>query len=128
MKPSSKHGSQITGDQLANNADQVMAYGCSPLASGIVHSYFNVQDEAPQRQLLDWRDRVGHIIDVLPSLAQLENPFSASIGRYAVGELVFTDYRYCTSQCRRVSYTATWLRCWIQVVRGRLGRSEAVNK
>lgn len=91
MKTSSKHDSQMTGDQLANNTDQDVAYGYPPLASGIVHSHFNVQDEAPQRQLLAWRDRVGHIVDVLPSLSQLENPFSASIDRYAVGELVFTD-------------------------------------
>ena len=93
MKPSSKHGSQITGNLLANNADQDMAYGYPTLASGIVHSHFNVQGEALQRQLLAWRDRVGHIMDVLPSLSQLENPFSASIDRYAVGELVFTDCR-----------------------------------
>jgi AraC-like DNA-binding protein len=64
-----------------------------PLASGIVHSHFDTQKEALQQQLLAWRDRVGHIIDVLPSLAQIENPFSASIDRYAVGELVFTDCR-----------------------------------
>lgn len=65
----------------------------TPLAPGIVRSHFDVKDEAPQRQLLAWRDRVGHIIDVLPSSAQLENPFNASIDRYAIGELVFTDCR-----------------------------------
>lgn len=65
----------------------------STLASGIVHSHFDVRDEIPQRQLLAWRDRVGHIIDVLPSRAQMQNPFSASIDRYAVGELAFTECR-----------------------------------
>jgi hypothetical protein len=42
-----------------------------------------VQGEAPQRRLLAWRDRVGHLIDVLPSRSDLERP--------QVGELVFTD-------------------------------------
>ncbi|NMM36766.1 MAG: helix-turn-helix domain-containing protein [Glaciimonas sp.] len=70
-----------------------MVCGRPALAPGISHSHFNVQGEVPQRQLLAWRDRVGHIIDVLPSLAQLENPFSASIDCYAIGELAFTDCR-----------------------------------
>lgn len=61
--------------------------------SGIVHSYFNVQAQAPQRRLLAWRDRVGHVIDVVPSLSDLDKPFQASIDRYSVGDLVFTDCR-----------------------------------
>lgn len=61
--------------------------------SRIVHSHFNVQAEAPRRQLLAWRDRVGHVIDVLPSRADLEKPFQASIDRYQAGELVLTDCR-----------------------------------
>lgn len=40
-----------------------------------------MQGEAPQRRLLAWRDRVGHLIDVLPSRSDLERP--------QVGELVF---------------------------------------
>lgn len=62
-----------------------------PLQPG--YSHFNVHAEAPQRRLLAWRDRVGHVIDVLPSLSDLEKPFQASIDRYQVGELVFTDCR-----------------------------------
>lgn len=86
--------SDEAGSQMAvNNAGQVIAYGRPPLAAGIAHSHFNVQGEARHRQLLAWRDRVGHIIDVLPSLSQIENPFNASIDRYAVGELAFTDCR-----------------------------------
>jgi AraC-like DNA-binding protein len=65
----------------------------SPLKHGIAHSHFSVQGEAPQRRLLAWRDRVGHLIDVLPSRSDLERPFQASIDRYQVGELVFTDCR-----------------------------------
>lgn len=59
----------------------------------IAHSHFSVQGEAPQRRMLAWRDRVGHLIDVLPSRSDLEKPFQASIDRYQVGELVFTDCR-----------------------------------
>jgi AraC-like DNA-binding protein len=60
---------------------------------GIVHSHFNVQAHAPQKRLLAWRDRVGHMIDVVPSLSDLDKPFQASIDRYSVGGLVFTDCR-----------------------------------
>jgi AraC-like DNA-binding protein len=66
---------------------------CCPPKHGLAHSHFSVQGEAPQRRLLAWRDRVGHIIDVLPSRSDLERPFQASIDRYQVGELVFTDCR-----------------------------------
>ncbi|WP_322044557.1 helix-turn-helix domain-containing protein [Paraburkholderia sp. J67] len=60
---------------------------------GINHSHFSVEGEAQNRRLLAWRDRVGHVIDVLPSRADLEKPFQASIDRYQIGELVFTDCR-----------------------------------
>ncbi|WP_322069790.1 helix-turn-helix domain-containing protein [Paraburkholderia bannensis] len=62
-------------------------------ARDIAHSRFSVAGEAPQRRLLAWRDRVGHIVDVLPSRADLERPFQASIDRFQVGDLVFTDCR-----------------------------------
>lgn len=41
--------------------------------------------------MLDWRDSVGHVIDVVPSLAQLQVPFRASISRYRIKERLFTD-------------------------------------
>jgi AraC-like DNA-binding protein len=66
---------------------------CRPLKHDIAHSHFSVRGEAPQRRLLAWRDRVGHLIDVLPSRSDLERPFQASIDRYQVGELVLTDCR-----------------------------------
>lgn len=62
-------------------------------AHDIAHSRFSVAGEAPQRRLLAWRDRVGHMVDVLPSRADLERPFQASIDRFQVGDLVFTDCR-----------------------------------
>lgn len=63
------------------------------LDPGIVHSHFNTQGEAPHRQLLAWRDRVGHIVDVPPALAQAAQGFSGRIDRYTIGDLVFTDSR-----------------------------------
>jgi AraC-like DNA-binding protein len=66
---------------------------CRPLEPGIVESHFSVQDQPPQRRLLAWRDRVGHVVDVVPSRADLGRPFQASIDRYQVGNLVLTDVR-----------------------------------
>jgi AraC-like DNA-binding protein len=66
----------------------------SSLQDSIAHSHFSVQEEPPQRQLLAWRERVGHVIDVLPSSSDAEKkPFHASIDRYDTGGLVFTDCR-----------------------------------
>lgn len=59
----------------------------------IVRSHFNVGDAAPERQALAWRERVSHMMDMPLSRAQLAQPFSAAIDRYAVGERVFTDSR-----------------------------------
>lgn len=80
-------------DPASTSPDPVLASYRTALAPGIVHNHFTVEREPPQRQLLAWRDRVGHIIDVLPSLHQVENPFHASIDRYSVGKMVFTDCR-----------------------------------
>jgi AraC-like DNA-binding protein len=67
--------------------------GGRPLEHGIAHSHFSVRAEPPRHRLLAWRDRVGHLVDVLPSPADLERPFQASIDRFQVGELVLTDCR-----------------------------------
>ncbi|WP_339907278.1 helix-turn-helix domain-containing protein [Pseudomonas guineae] len=55
------------------------------------HHHFSVKAEPVPRQLLAWRERVGHIIDVLPSLAQVARPFEASIDCYQIGDRRFTD-------------------------------------
>jgi AraC-like DNA-binding protein len=60
---------------------------------GIVRSSFSTHGAALNEQMLAWRDRVGHIVDVPPSKAQLTNGFSGRIDRYAVRDLVFTDSR-----------------------------------
>jgi AraC-like DNA-binding protein len=76
---------------MTHHANQV---GFAPYAQeGVVHSRFDVQSHAPQMQLLAWRDRVGHVMDVPATQADLDKPFEGSIDRYGVGEFVFTDCR-----------------------------------
>jgi len=65
----------------------------SPCESAIGHSHFDAQRQTLQPPLLAWRERVGHVIDVVPSRADLEKPFHAAIDRYKVGNLAFTDCR-----------------------------------
>ncbi len=57
----------------------------------ITRTYFNVATEAPNRQLLSWRDRIGSTLDVLPTREQIENPFQAWANRYTVGEISYAD-------------------------------------
>jgi AraC-like DNA-binding protein len=79
--------------QQAEGTSSAMPDRSHRLASGVDHSHFDTRGTAPIPPLLAWRERVGHVIDVLSSSAEIENPFSASIDRYAVGELAFTDCR-----------------------------------
>ena len=54
---------------------------------------FTVCGELQNRQLLAWRERVGHVIDVIPSRAQVASPFSGVIDRYDLGNRFLTDCR-----------------------------------
>ena len=65
-------------------------YGGPWPALELQHHHFNVSGESVPRQLLAWRERVGHVIDVLPSLAQVEAPFHGAIDRYDLGTGRFT--------------------------------------
>ncbi|SAK45914.1 AraC family transcriptional regulator [Caballeronia catudaia] len=56
-------------------------------------THFSTQAFARERQLLAWRDRVGHVVDVLPAKDQIERGFSGSIDLHAAGGLVFTEAR-----------------------------------
>ncbi|WP_083383879.1 helix-turn-helix transcriptional regulator [Cupriavidus sp. USMAHM13] len=60
-----------------------------PLA--IVHGHFDVSVAPAAGQLLAWRERLGMIIDVLPSRATIALPFHGVMDRYEVGDLLFTD-------------------------------------
>jgi AraC-like DNA-binding protein len=59
--------------------------------SQIVHDYFDVQAEPIQRQLLTWRERIGTVMDVAPTRAQIALPFRGAIDMYWFGEYLFTD-------------------------------------
>ena len=72
--------------------------------SVIRRHHFDVQAFAPHEQLLAWRDRVCHVVDVLPSRSNLKQPFSGSIDRYQVGDLMFTD---CQSDSLRLERSLT---------------------
>ncbi|SAK45007.1 AraC family transcriptional regulator [Caballeronia hypogeia] len=54
---------------------------------------FSTQAVPRERQLLAWRDRVGHVVDVLPDKAQVERGFEGKIDLHAAGGLVFTEAR-----------------------------------
>lgn len=54
-------------------------------------NHFSVNNKPLGEQLLAWRDRVAHILDVLPSIEQIAKPFQASIDRYQIDDRLFTD-------------------------------------
>jgi AraC-like DNA-binding protein len=59
----------------------------------IVSTSFSTRAFAAAEQLLAWRARVGHVVDVPPSKAQLAVGFGGHIDLHAAGGLVFTDAR-----------------------------------
>jgi AraC-like DNA-binding protein len=59
--------------------------------SGIIHGSFDVQTEPVHRQLLAWRERIGQVMDVVPTRAQIERSFRGAIHMYWFGEFLFTD-------------------------------------
>jgi AraC-like DNA-binding protein len=59
--------------------------------AGIIRSSFSTYALQADQQMLAWRDRVGHVVDALPSKAQLTGGFHGRIDRHAVGDFVFTD-------------------------------------
>ncbi|WGS54053.1 AraC family transcriptional regulator [Paraburkholderia sp. D15] len=61
--------------------------------SAISTSRFSTHAMSAREQLLAWRQRVGHVVDVPPSNAQIERGFRGEIDLYAVGGMVFTDCR-----------------------------------
>ncbi|KAK48220.1 AraC family transcriptional regulator [Caballeronia jiangsuensis] len=54
---------------------------------------FSTQELPRERQLLAWRDRVGHVVDVLPDNDRIARGFAGSIDLHAAGGLVFTEAR-----------------------------------
>jgi AraC-like DNA-binding protein len=58
-----------------------------------VSSRFSTRPLPAAEQLLAWRARVGHVVDVPPQKTQLADGFGANIDLHSVGGLVFTDAR-----------------------------------
>jgi hypothetical protein len=61
--------------------------------SGLIHNRFTTHNETPPRQLLAWRDRLGHILDVPIARAQMANGFRGTIESYRIKDLMFLDCR-----------------------------------
>ncbi|SPB13649.1 AraC family transcriptional regulator [Caballeronia novacaledonica] len=59
----------------------------------VLSTRFSTQDVPRERQLLAWRERVGHVVDVLPDNDQIARGFAGSIDLHAAGGLVFTEAR-----------------------------------
>ncbi len=61
------------------------------------HSHFQVGGDGPRDasvgQILAWRQRIGHVMDVNLTRDTLAAPFQASIDRYLVEDMLFTDCR-----------------------------------
>lgn len=73
----------------------------APAAERVTFSYFDVAGEPFHQQLLAWRGRVGHVMDVLPLRDQLAQPFRGAIARYDAGGIAFTDCVTDTLQIER---------------------------
>ncbi|WP_420991461.1 helix-turn-helix domain-containing protein [Cupriavidus sp. 30B13] len=67
-----------------------------PTAGPPQHSRFEVGGHAQANvtnQILRWRERVGHVMDLQVTRDDLRAPFHAAIDRYLLGDMVFTDCR-----------------------------------
>jgi hypothetical protein len=58
-----------------------------------VHDYFSTASESPQQQLLAWRNRIAHILDVPVSRHQQADGFQGSIDSFRYTDLTFMDCR-----------------------------------
>ncbi len=65
----------------------------APPCLPVTTSSFSTRALAADRQLLAWRSRVGHVVDVPPSNDQLVHGFGANIDLYVAGGMIFTDSR-----------------------------------
>jgi hypothetical protein len=100
-----RHGRISGTNRACGRVDNIDFAGCSEsmskpasviyapehCGSRHAHDHFEVSAEPPANQLLAWRDRVGHVIDVLPTSHATTTHFNASIDRYKLGDRIFTD-------------------------------------
>ncbi|RAR61119.1 AraC-like DNA-binding protein [Paraburkholderia unamae] len=73
-----------------------------------VQDRFSTNREAPLRQLLAWRDRLSHFLDVPVTRAQIARGFYGTIESYRSGDLTFMDCRTdAVSQTRTAARIST---------------------
>jgi len=70
---------------------------CIPPRDLLLHTHFDVEAFAPEKRMLAWRERVGHVVDVLPTPTRADaartRPMVAGIDRFQGDDLVFTEVR-----------------------------------
>ncbi|MBN3762071.1 helix-turn-helix domain-containing protein [Burkholderia sp. Ac-20365] len=72
------------------------------------HDYFTTASESPQQQLLAWRNRIGHILDVPVSNGQRDKGFRGSIDTHRFADLTLMDCRTdAVSQARSAARIST---------------------
>ena len=77
------------------------------VANAIAYSRFDVAGLPPQQQLLAYWERLGHVIEIVPSREQVRQPFICVSDRYDIGEFsisdTFTDYVVIERTIARIS-------------------------
>jgi AraC-like DNA-binding protein len=76
---------------LIKHFSNILDAGATSRSRKVTFNHFDVFAQPVEQQLLAWRERMGQIIDVVPSLSDLERSFRGSITRYELGELIFAD-------------------------------------
>jgi AraC-like DNA-binding protein len=61
--------------------------------SSLLTSRFSTRALAVDQQMLAWRDRVGHVVDVPPSKTQIAQGFGGNIDLYLLPNAAFSDVR-----------------------------------
>jgi AraC-like DNA-binding protein len=59
----------------------------------VLPTRFSTRPLPRELQLLAWRDRVGHVVDVVPDKADIERGFAGNIDLYAAAGFTFSDAR-----------------------------------
>ncbi|AUT75171.1 AraC-type DNA-binding protein [Paraburkholderia hospita] len=86
LQSESPHPDSLTALKIEHPTD-------GPTRLPYVHDYFSTASESPQQQLLAWRNRIGHILDVPVAKSQRESGFRGTIDSYRSADLAFMDCR-----------------------------------
>jgi len=67
--------------------------GTESTSPRLVYQHFSTHNEAPQSQLLAWRERTSHILDVPITRTQMADGFRGTIDSYRADDLMFMHCR-----------------------------------